>query len=70
VLEEENIPVDFVTVTSSGAIIGAAYCAGMRAKELEKMARTVPQDQHVGGHVGPQTPEGIFLHGRALPVVR
>jgi NTE family protein len=39
VLEEENIPVDFVAGTSAGAIIGAAYCAGMRAKELEEMAR-------------------------------
>jgi NTE family protein len=41
VLEEENIPVDFVAGTSVGAIIGAAYCGGMTAAELEKMACAV-----------------------------
>ena len=40
VLEEENIPVDFVAGTSAGAIIGAAYCAGMSAGEMEGMALT------------------------------
>jgi NTE family protein len=38
VLEEENIPVDYVAGTSVGAIIGAAYCGGMTAAELEEMA--------------------------------
>jgi len=41
VLEQENIPVDFVAGTSVGAIIGAAYCGGMTAAELEEMARTL-----------------------------
>jgi NTE family protein len=41
VLEEENIPVDFVAGTSVGAIIGAAYCGGMTAAELEEMARSI-----------------------------
>ena len=31
VLEEENIPVDYVAGTSVGAIIGAGYCSGMTA---------------------------------------
>jgi NTE family protein len=38
VLEEENIPVDYVAGTSVGAIIGAAYCGGMTAAELAEMA--------------------------------
>ncbi len=41
VLEEENIPVDYVAGTSVGAIIGAAYCGGMTAAELEEMACAV-----------------------------
>jgi NTE family protein len=40
VLEEERIPVDLVAGTSAGAILGAAYCAGMKAKEMEEMAVT------------------------------
>jgi NTE family protein len=39
VLEEERIPVDFVAGTSAGAIVGAAYCAGLSPMEMEEMAR-------------------------------
>jgi predicted acylesterase/phospholipase RssA len=38
VLEEENIPVDFIAGTSVGSVIGAAYASGMSAKELEEVA--------------------------------
>ena len=38
-LEEAEIPVDFVAGTSVGAIIGACYCAGMNAGEIEEVAR-------------------------------
>ena len=38
-LEEASIPVDFVAGTSVGSIIGACYCAGMNAVELEEIAR-------------------------------
>lgn len=41
VLEEENIPVDYVAGTSVGAIIGAAYCSGTTAAELAEMAKTL-----------------------------
>ena len=41
VLEEENIPVDYVAGTSVGAIIGAGYCSGMSAADLADMARTL-----------------------------
>jgi NTE family protein len=40
VLEEERIVVDLVAGTSAGAILGAVYCAGMSAKEMEEMAAT------------------------------
>ena len=41
VLEEENIPVKFVAGTSVGAVIGAIYCSGVSAKEMEARARSV-----------------------------
>jgi NTE family protein len=41
VLEQENIPVDYVAGTSVGAIIGASYCGGVTPAELEDMARTL-----------------------------
>jgi NTE family protein len=41
VLEEEGIPVRVVTGTSVGALIGASYCSGLSAEELEEVARSV-----------------------------
>jgi NTE family protein len=38
VLEEEGIPVRFITGTSVGALIGASYCGGLSIKDLEKVA--------------------------------
>ncbi len=36
--EENGIPIDFIAGTSVGAAIGAAYCSGVSAKELEEVA--------------------------------
>jgi NTE family protein len=41
VFEQEGIPVNFIAGTSVGAVIGAAYCSGIAAKELEKIAALV-----------------------------
>lgn len=41
VLEAENIPIQFVAGTSVGALIGAAYCSGLNASQLEEVARRV-----------------------------
>jgi NTE family protein len=41
VLEEENIPIDFIAGTSVGSVIGAAYASGICAKELEEVASIV-----------------------------
>lgn len=38
-LEDAGIPVDYVAGTSVGSIIGACYCSGMSAAELEEVAR-------------------------------
>ena len=37
-LEENNIPVDFITGTSMGAIVGAMYAAGYSPAEMESIA--------------------------------
>ncbi len=41
VLEEEGIQVDMVAGTSVGAVIGALYCSGISAKELEELSSLV-----------------------------
>lgn len=41
VLEEDGIPVNFIAGTSVGSVIGAAYCSGISARELEEMAAQV-----------------------------
>lgn len=41
VLEEEQIPVDFIAGTSVGSVIGAGYASGISAKELEEIAALV-----------------------------
>lgn len=41
VLEEAQIPVDFVAGTSVGAIIGACYCTGLSAAGLADIARAI-----------------------------
>jgi NTE family protein len=38
VLEEEKIPIHFVAGSSVGAFIGALYCAGATAREMEQIA--------------------------------
>ena len=39
VLEEEKIPISFMAGTSVGALIGAAYCGGLSAADLEEVAK-------------------------------
>jgi NTE family protein len=41
VLEEEGIPIRCIAGTSVGALIGAAYCSGVSAAELEQVAARV-----------------------------
>lgn len=41
VIEENHIPIDFVAGTSVGSVIGAAWCSGMSARELEEIAHLI-----------------------------
>lgn len=38
VLEENNIPIDFIAGSSIGAMIGGAYASGLTAKRIEEIA--------------------------------
>ena len=40
-LEQAQIVVDFVAGTSVGAIVGACYCTGLSASEMEEIARAI-----------------------------
>jgi len=42
VLEQNNIPIDMVSGTSMGSVIGALYCIGYSTLEIEKIARETP----------------------------
>ncbi len=41
VLTEEGIPIDYVAGTSVGSIIGASYCSGISAREMQEIASIV-----------------------------
>ncbi|MDR3275521.1 MAG: patatin-like phospholipase family protein [Endomicrobium sp.] len=41
VLQEEQIPINFVVGTSVGSIVGAFYCAGIPLEKLENLAKNV-----------------------------
>ena len=45
VLEEERIPVSFVTGTSMGAIVGAAYASGQSLEDIQKLLSDTDWDQ-------------------------
>jgi NTE family protein len=48
-LEENNIPIDFITGTSMGAIVGAMYAAGYAPSQIEKIALSSDFQDWVSG---------------------
>jgi len=50
-LEEEGIPIDFITGTSMGAIIGGLYAAGYSPDEMEAMVNSPEFDYWLSGKV-------------------
>jgi NTE family protein len=39
-LEENNIPIDYITGTSAGALVGSMYASGLSPKEIEQLVTT------------------------------
>lgn len=48
-LEENNIPIDYITGTSMGGIVGAMYAAGYSPKQIEEIALSTDFQDWVGG---------------------
>jgi NTE family protein len=48
-LEENHIPIDYITGTSMGGIVGALYAAGYSAEQIEKIALTSDFQDWVSG---------------------
>jgi len=48
-LEENNIPIDYITGTSMGAIVGAMYAAGYSPSQIEKIATSKDFQDWVNG---------------------
>lgn len=48
-LEENNIPIDYITGTSMGGIVGAMYAAGYSPKQIEKIALSSDFQDWVSG---------------------
>ncbi|TKB99884.1 patatin-like phospholipase family protein [Pedobacter cryotolerans] len=48
-LEENNIPIDYITGTSMGGIVGAMYAAGYSPSQIEKIALSSDFQDWVGG---------------------
>ncbi len=50
-LEENNIPVDYITGTSIGAMVGAMYSIGMSPKQIEQFALSEDFSNQVYGNI-------------------
>lgn len=48
-LEENNIPIDYITGTSMGGIVGAMYAAGYSPKQMEEIALSTDFQDWVSG---------------------
>ncbi|HEX8607743.1 MAG TPA: patatin-like phospholipase family protein, partial [Pedobacter sp.] len=48
-LEENNIPIDYITGTSMGGIVGAMYAAGYSPTQMEQIALSKDFQDWVGG---------------------
>ena len=50
-LEENNIPIDYITGTSAGALIGGLYASGYSPAEIEHIVKTEQFQQMVKGEI-------------------
>lgn len=51
VLEREGIPIDYITGTSMGAIVGGLYAMGYSPEQLEEIISTADWDNLLGGGI-------------------
>lgn len=65
-LEENNIPIDYITGTSMGAIIGSLYAMGYSPDDMEALLRSPDFKRWYSGKVEPRY-EYYFKKSRATP---
>lgn len=53
-LEENNIPIDYITGTSMGAIIGSLYAMGYSPDDMEALLRSPDFKRWYSGKVEPK----------------
>jgi NTE family protein len=68
VLEANRIPVDVITGTSMGSIVGAAYASGATVEEMEKILSETDWDQLFNESLGRQEVDYRNKYGRANQV--
>ncbi|MBF0521712.1 MAG: patatin-like phospholipase family protein [Candidatus Omnitrophica bacterium] len=66
VFEKERIPVDVVAGSSMGALIGAFWCAGYKADEIEKIAREFEKRENMFKLLDLVLPISGLIHGRKI----
>jgi len=64
-LEENNIPIDYITGTSMGAIIGSLYAMGYSPDDMEALLRSEDFKRWYSGQVEPEY--GYFKQNRPTP---
>ncbi|TCC98928.1 patatin-like phospholipase family protein [Pedobacter psychroterrae] len=63
-LEENDIPVDYITGTSMGGIVGAMYAAGYSPEQIEKIALSRDFQDWVGGRY--QSDYSFFFQKKSI----
>lgn len=66
VLEEEKIPIDVVSGSSMGALLGALWTTGHSAKDLQQLAREFGDKKGLLSLLDPVFPISGFIGGRAI----
>ena len=67
VFEEYDIPIDVVTGSSMGALIGALYCCGITPQMMEKLCLSLDETSFID----PKMPKRGFLRGdKAQAIIR
>lgn len=63
-LEEHNIPIDYITGTSFGAIVGALYASGYSPSEMEKLLKS---DKFMSWASGEISADDKFYYKNPIP---
>lgn len=50
-LEDKGIPIDYITGTSMGAVVGGLYAMGYDSHEIERFAKSVDWDEVLSNHI-------------------